>query len=783
MNNISAEPCQLKSYPNLPVDGSLADIRGLPTSPIADPPYSPLADRPFCVTFGKKMQQAKGTWTDQQVLTWAELARVLTDHKEGPKDGPCIVPAILRQPERKAEYAEEIGTFFLDSDCGHTLSEIEAPVRRHGLAACVYSTHSHMTTRTTIARSEFKERGLTAEQYLIQVKKYLPRVAAGAKVLQGSGNEVTLEHQPCPKFRVVLRLDRPWRALDYPDQRVANEAWRDRYRAAAHHLGLSVDPACSDPNRLFFLPRHAPRAAFDTRIIEGADLPIWDLPAAPQDPSPATPSEPAARRENVCGDDSDVIGAFNRAFTVESQLEKYGYKKIGIKWLAPTSSTKGPGVSIKDDRAFSHHGSDPLFTGDSKHSHDAFSVFRLWEHGGDLKQAVKAAARLLNIKPNRSESGGIGHCTDPVWPEGYTKEPPGIGDENGQQSPTDHSKLEQREAEQSVKGKTSGPGASEESPPCFEDAILEDWKFIALNIPEKQTFLSPWLTEQSISLIAGWRGVGKTWFAMLVLDAVTKGIPFGPWQYGISAPCLYLDGEMPVPDVIERIEAIGTGGRKHPLHVFSAAYASILGLGRINLLDEKCRAGLKDDLLKKQVKLWVVDNLASLTPGIDENSKQDWDPINRWLLELRFAGISTILLHHEGKEGQQRGTSAREDNIDISIALQKPANYSPEDGARFITHFTKHRIRTRDLALIADTEFQVRQGMADGASYTWGNVKKQNREQVIEMLGNGVEPKDIIEALHISRGRVSQIKAEAISSGFMTPKGKLTQLYYQQGKN
>ena len=44
----------------------------------------------------------------------------------------------------------------------------------------------------------------------------------------------------------------------------------------------------------------------------------------------------------------------------------------------------------------------------------------------------------------------------------------------------------------------------------------------------------------------------------------------------------------------------------------------------------------------KKIKLWVIDNLASLAAGLDENKKRDWDPVNQFLLELRFAGISTI---------------------------------------------------------------------------------------------------------------------------------------------
>jgi hypothetical protein len=44
-----------------------------------------------------------------------------------------------------------------------------------------------------------------------------------------------------------------------------------------------------------------------------------------------------------------------------------------------------------------------------------------------------------------------------------------------------------------------------------------------------------------------------------------------------------------------------------------------------------------------------------------------------------------------GKGGQQRGTSRREDVLDTSISLRRPADYSPAEGARFEVHYEKHR--------------------------------------------------------------------------------------------
>jgi len=53
------------------------------------------------------------------------------------------------------------------------------------------------------------------------------------------------------------------------------------------------------------------------------------------------------------------------------------------------------GVKLFDDgRAYSHHASDPF---DSAHSFDAFEVFLQYEHMGNVRNAVRNAAKLLRI--------------------------------------------------------------------------------------------------------------------------------------------------------------------------------------------------------------------------------------------------------------------------------------------------------------------------------------------------------------------------------------------------
>ena len=184
-------------------------------------------------------------------------------------------------------------------------------------------------------------------------------------------------------------------------------------------------------------------------------------------------------------------------------------------------------------------------------------------------------------------------------------------------------------------------------------------------------------------------------------------------------------------------------------------------------------------LTTRKIRLWVVDNIASLSGGIDENSKKDWDPINSWLLQLRFLGITTLLLHHTNKTGGQRGTSAREDNIDVSICLKKPFDYTPEDGAKFIVSFQKARISTKYLSAISDTQFHLVQD-GDGLVWTHGNVKKETRIEVLKLFDEGMKNQEIVDALGVSKGYVSKIKNAAIKEGILTSQGKLSQSGYSQ---
>lgn len=91
----------------------------------------------------------------------------------------------------------------------------------------------------------------------------------------------------------------------------------------------------------------------------------------------------------------DIIGQFNNAVPCHEILERNGYQRKGKRWLCPSSSTKIPGITILEDKVFSHHASDPINNG---HAHDAFSLLTILEHGGDINGALRTAARMLGLE-------------------------------------------------------------------------------------------------------------------------------------------------------------------------------------------------------------------------------------------------------------------------------------------------------------------------------------------------------------------------------------------------
>ena len=95
------------------------------------------------------------------------------------------------------------------------------------------------------------------------------------------------------------------------------------------------------------------------------------------------------------------------------------------------------------------------------------------------------------------------------------------------------------------------------------------------------------------------------------------------------------------------------------------------------------------------ISLVIVDNLATLCRTGQPNDADSWLPIQTWALRLRAAGLSVLFIHHSGKNGGQRGTSAKEDILDTVIGLRRPSDYEATEGARFEGSWVPKQIRSK----------------------------------------------------------------------------------------
>lgn len=286
--------------------------------------------------------------------------------------------------------------------------------------------------------------------------------------------------------------------------------------------------------------------------------------------------------------------------------------------------------------------------------------------------------------------------------------------------------------------------------------------FLAMELPPRRQLLSPWLPERGLAMVYAPRGVGKTYFALGVAHAVATGGEFLGWQAENPCGVLFVDGEMSAPDLQERLKGIlpNEQARDIPLKILTP---DLLSTGMIDLSRRNDQEMLNP--LLTDVGLVIVDNISSLCRGGRENGSESWVPVQQWALNLRARGKSVLFIHHAGKAGSQRGTSRREDVLDTVIALRRPEEYSPEQGAVFEVHFEKSRGFHGQEA----RPFLASLSIGDDSWQTWevGAVEGSTFDRVVALAGVGMSQSEIAEDLEVSRPTVSRHLRRAREEGLL----------------
>lgn len=287
---------------------------------------------------------------------------------------------------------------------------------------------------------------------------------------------------------------------------------------------------------------------------------------------------------------------------------------------------------------------------------------------------------------------------------------------------------------------------------------------LAMELPPRRNLLDPWLPAQGLAMIYAPRGIGKTHIAQGIAYALICGGPFLTWRASEPAGVLYLDGEMPAAAMQERFAGIVAASNLSPVAPLRILSPDLQQCGMPDLSTESGQAQI-DELIDADTKLIIVDNLSTFCRSGEENAAESWLPVQTWALRHRAAGRSILFIHHAGKGGAQRGTSRREDVLDTVIALKRPADYSPEQGARVEVHFEKARgIFGKDTAPI-----EASLGMDAAGRLVWATktLEQSTFEQVAALAKDGLTQRDISIELSIDKSRVSRHLKRARQEGLL----------------
>ena len=211
-------------------------------------------------------------------------------------------------------------------------------------------------------------------------------------------------------------------------------------------------------------------------------------------------------------------------------------------------------------------------------------------------------------------------------------------------------------------------------------------EFTAMELQPRDFILEPIIRTGSLAMVSAFRGVGKTQVAIGIAHAVATGGAFLKWRAPVRRHVFYVDGEMPGADLQERLRMFSPVSSER-LRILPMDEQEI-GVS-LNLSQAESQERLEAILGPTQ--FLILDNRSTLTSGGRENEAESWDTMQSWQLKLRRRGISVLLIEHEGRGGNPRGTSKREDVLDTLVSLKHPDDYKVEDGARFEVHLGKAR--------------------------------------------------------------------------------------------
>lgn len=206
---------------------------------------------------------------------------------------------------------------------------------------------------------------------------------------------------------------------------------------------------------------------------------------------------------------------------------------------------------------------------------------------------------------------------------------------------------------------------------------------------EKNFLVKPLFKPGEIALLVAKQKSGKSFFALdLSIMLATGGNIGNRLKAPTPQKVLVVDAEMPEAEVVGRINYLKKN-YEFDRHKDNLNFVFLRENGtKLNLINQDDQNQL-ENIIDKQ-KLLVLDNLGKLIARKGETNEHQWNSFFNWLRKLTQKGITVLLVHHENKTGQHRGTGKMTDDVDLVISLKNSGDSSGTyidvniDDARFL---------------------------------------------------------------------------------------------------
>lgn len=295
-------------------------------------------------------------------------------------------------------------------------------------------------------------------------------------------------------------------------------------------------------------------------------------------------------------------------------------------------------------------------------------------------------------------------------------------------------------------------------------------EFLNTELPRDQSLLGNSILAGSLIMLVGPRGVGKSFLAQQISYCVAAGIKLSPWGKGAGVPVCYVDAEMRATGIQDRLKPLhakyrdkGCGdlaGKNFTL--VSRDYAGEM-LGAVD--SEQGQQEL-DQYIPSDARLIVLDNMSALTSGGREDA-ESWAPVKRWLLRKRTEKKAVLFVHHTGKNGQQRGTSAHEDLLDLSILVEPIVDDLAFEGVRLRVSHQKIRDHLPNLRKDREIRMSDEEGVRTYSCVDFSKLLTGVEGEIIRLATKGVKNIEIAKQLDLTPSKVSRTLTKARSDGLL----------------